>query len=148
MNKKQSTLIAIASTIALSKALAYDYIEHNVTAIAHVESNNKMSARGKAGERTAWQILPTTWRHYAPADHKMTSRADAYTVALIIYVHNRDRFMLATGVLPNNFDVYAMWNLGFNGYKRRKFNIDKCPLITRRAAMRYHTLCQQLYQEN
>lgn len=145
---KPSTLLAISATVQLNIALAQKAQLTNVTALAHVESGNKMRAVGKAGERTAWQIMPATWKQYAPAGHKMSSRADACDVALIIYCDNGNRFVETTGKIPTNFDVYAMWNLGFNGYKRRGFNIDKCPAITRRAAMKYHILCQKLYQEN
>jgi hypothetical protein len=109
-----------------------------------------MKAVGAKGERTAWQILPTTWAQYTkPGEQlKMTSRDDAYVIASRIYAHNYVRFVDATASRPTHTDVYAMWNLGFAGYRRRHFDIDKCPRITRRAAAQYLTVCVEIYSDN
>lgn len=123
---------------------------NNICAIAVIESNDKMRAVGAKGERTAWQIMPATWNAYVKPNEKlnMLSREDAYVIACRIYSHNYVRFVHATGNYPTHTDVYAMWNLGFNGYRRRRFDIDRCPMITRRAAARYMTLCMNIYSEN
>ena len=123
---------------------------NNIGAIAYIESGNRMHAVGTKGERTAWQIMPTTWNQYTrPCESlKMASRADAYVVASRIYAHNYVRFVKAHNKFPSHTDVYAMWNLGFAGYKRRGFNIDRCPAITRRAAAKYMTICANFYSEN
>lgn len=123
---------------------------NNICAIAYIESGDKMRAVGAKGERTAWQILPTTWHAYVKPGEKLNinSRVDAYVVANRIYAHNYVRFVQATGNYPTHIDVYSMWNLGFAGYKRRGFNIDKCPSITRRAAAKYLTLCMNYHSEN
>lgn len=139
--------ITFAALCALSFQAA---ATNNICAIAVVESNDKMRAVGAKGERTAWQIMPSTWNAYVKPGEKMCmrSRQDAYTIASRIYSHNYVRFVQATGNRPTHVDVYAMWNLGFAGYKRRRFDIDRCPMITRRAAARYMTICVNIYSEN
>jgi hypothetical protein len=123
---------------------------NNVHAIAYIESGDNMRAVGKAGERTAWQIMPATWACYVRPDEKLkiTRREDAFVVANRIYAHNYVRFVKATRRAPTHVDVYAMWNLGFAGYKRRHFEIERCPRVTQDAALRYHTVCVNVYQEN
>lgn len=139
--------ITFAALCALSFQAA---ATNNICAIAIVESGDNMRARGAKGERTAWQILPSTWKAYVKPGEKLNilSRADAYVIASRIYAHNYVRFVHATGNRPTHTDVYAMWNLGYNGYRRRRFDIERCPAITRRAAAKYLTLCVNIHSEN
>jgi hypothetical protein len=134
-----------ASLMIASAALAQ---EHNLWMIAVVESGCNMKAVGKKGERTAWQILPTTWNQYAKEDERRNRTNDAMNVAGRIYAHNYIRYVNATSNRPTHVDVYAMWNLGFAGYKRRGFLIERCPRITRKAAQHYSELCMQTHSEN
>jgi hypothetical protein len=122
--------------------------EHNINALAIIESGCNMKAVGKKGERTAWQILPTTWNQYAKEAERRNRTNDAFNVASRIYAHNYNRFVNATSNRPTHVDVYAMWNLGFAGYKQRDFQIERCPRITRKAAQHYSELCMQTHSEN
>ena len=47
---------------------------------------------------------------------------------------NAARFTKATGRKPTLVDLYAIHNLGFNGYRQRGFDIGRCPGITKRKA--------------
>ncbi len=134
-----------ASLIIASLASAQ---EHNLNALAIIESGGNMKAVGAKGERTAWQIMDKTWVQYAKPGERRNRTADAFAVAARIYAHNYIRYVQATSNRPTHVDVYAMWNLGFAGYKRRNFLIEKCPAITRKAAMRYSELCMNNHQEN
>lgn len=134
-----------ASLIIASLASAQ---EHNLNALAIIESGGNMKAVGARGERTAWQIMDKTWVCYAKKGERRNSTADAFNVAARIYAHNYIRFVQATHNRPTHTDVYAMWNLGFAGYKRRGFQIERCPAITIKAAQRYSEICMNNHQEN
>lgn len=47
---------------------------------------------------------------------------------------NAARFRKATGRTPTPADLYAIHNLGFNGYAQRSFDFARCPTITKRKA--------------
>lgn len=148
MTNNIKSLLAVIGTVRVIAADIENTLTNNICAIAVVESNDRMSAIGSRGERTAWQILPTTWNQYSKKGEVTSLRSDAYNVALRIYLHNHERYVKARGVLPNSLDHYAMWNLGFVGYRRRHFDINRCPLITRRAAMKYLSLTELYHERN
>jgi len=41
------------------------------------------------------------------------------------------------GKNPSHADLYAAWNLGFAGYKKRGFDLRRCPQITQRACGKF-----------
>jgi len=49
---------------------------------------------------------------------------------------NAARFRKATGRAPTPADLYAIHNLGFQGYAQRSFDFARCPSITKRKATR------------
>jgi pimeloyl-CoA synthetase len=134
-----------ASLIIASLANAQ---EHNINALAVIESGGNMKAVGAKGERTAWQIMDKTWNCYVQKGERRSSTKDAFNVASRIYAHNYIRYVQATSNRPTHTDVYAMWNLGFVGYKKRGFLIERCPRITIKAAARYSEICMNNHQEN
>lgn len=136
--------------LAVAAPLLVDAHTNNVCALALIESGDNMKAVGAAGERTAWQIKPATWRAYTKPGEKlrMTSRTDAFVIAARIYTHNEVRFVTVHGRRPAAWEVYAMWNLGWDGFKRRGFNLARCPRVTRDAALRYSNLWEDMYARN
>ena len=146
--KINTTLTTLLLSIAAP--LLIEAHTNNVCAIAMIESGDDMKAVGAAGERTAWQIMPSTWRAYTKPGEKlrMTSRTDAFVIATRIYTHNEVRFVTAHGRRPAAWEVYAMWNLGWDGFKRRGFDLARCPRVTRDAAMRYANLWEDVYERN
>ena len=108
-----------------------------------IESSGNPSARGDKGaglglaqfHYPAWQDT-STWRAKQGLPvfpyHKALDGAVARD-----YLHswlsiNAARFKAATGRVATLVDLYAIHNLGFNGYKKRGFDIERCPAITLR----------------
>lgn len=140
--------LALSITVSAIVALAAEASTNNIVALAMIESGYDMRAKGKHGERSAWQIRPATWNQYSKPGERITREADAFAVASRIYTHNAIRFNGAIGRLPNAYETYAMWNLGWDGFKRRGFNLARCPRVTRDAAMRYANLWEDMYARN
>lgn len=136
--------------LSIAAPLLVDAHTNNVCAIAMIETGDDMRAVGSRGERTAWQIMPATWKAYTKPGERMNirSRTDAFVIAARIYTHNEIRFVTLHGRRPAAWEVYAMWNLGWDGFKRRKFSFARCPRVTRDAAMRYANLWEDIYARN
>lgn len=113
--------------------------------IAIVESRGRHNAIGAAGERGAYQIDHAAWLDVSSdrrriglpvfdwefgAHHPRISRD--YAGRYIELLRRR----LTSGLRrpPTDAEVYASYNLGFGGFQRRGFNLDKCPRRTRDVA--------------
>lgn len=138
-------LIAAFTSICLTHAAITQASE--LAALRIIESNDNPRAVGKAGERTAYQILPRTWKQYAEPGMRYT-QTNAHVVAMRILHHNRTRFVIVARRQPVKAEVYAMWNLGYVGFKRRHFDLAACPRITQDAAMRFAALAEDIYERN
>jgi hypothetical protein len=114
-----------------------------VDAVIRIESAGRPAAIGDGGSArglgqfhwAAWQDcskvraargLPTY--PYSQAFNPTAARA--YLATWLAYLG--DRFARATGRQATTADLYAMHNLGFNGYAKRGFDISRCPGITQR----------------
>lgn len=118
--------------------------EHFLDAVAEVESDNGRLLRGDNGRALGvYQLWEVTWdevnRHRASAgkpilDYRcvwdpIISRQYAEEYLQIM----EDRLSRQLRRLPTPGELYAAYNLGYEGFARRDFRVDKCPSITRRA---------------
>lgn len=118
-----------------------------LAAVAKVESSGRTNAVGDGGRavglfqfhRGTWDTITRIRRAegqavapYSMATHPVWQTR--YMVTLTLW--NRTRFQAATNRQPSVCDLYAMHNLGFDGYKRRGFVLQRCPMVTRKAASR------------
>ncbi|CAB4161939.1 hypothetical protein UFOVP779_4 [uncultured Caudovirales phage] len=116
-----------------------------VEAIIEVESSNKPKATGDSGQArgcaqfhfSAWLDV-TSWRKANGLSTHPFSKAYDPLIARA-YLHswltlNAHRFEDATGRKATWADLYAIHNLGFEGFRKRKFDILNCPSITQRKA--------------
>lgn len=103
------------------------------TAIAKVESNMNPRAVGKLGERGLFQFRKRTWQATTnlPFDYAFDP-VISQGVALEHLNTLSEKFNKATKHMPAIHDLYAMWNVGFYGYKKRGFHVERCPATTRR----------------
>lgn len=106
--------------------------------LAEVESSKRPAAIGRAGERGLYQFRERVWwettrlpfdRAFDPAEATRAATERLYSLAL--------QFRGATGSLPRGPQLYALWNLGFEGFRHRGFKLLLCPRITRRAAAKF-----------
>lgn len=115
-------------------------------ALSEIESNNNDSAVGKKGEVSRYQILPSTWHDYGRGTPYSVhpAQAQAKHVAQTIVICNQHSYFRATGNQPTPFDIYAMWNLGFEGYKQRHFSRNELPLSVIERADRFSNLVKEV----
>ena len=109
--------------------------------IARIESSGRSQIVGDGGRalglfqmhRAAWndacQRLGVSWPHSSAIDPKRARTVAANHLAWLCA-----QFEKETGRKPNASETYALWNLGIEGFKRRNFNLNQCPAITKRAA--------------
>lgn len=113
--------------------------------LAHVESRGNARAVGDQGRSlgayqmtaAAWQDVSraragrgaAVWPHSAAFDHAVAREYAREYLAI-----SEARFLAATGRTPTPGQLYASWNLGHEGFRRRAFDLRKCPATTRRAA--------------
>jgi hypothetical protein len=136
---KALVLIIMATTNAW--AVTPQLIEQ----IIHIESSGKANARGDSGKARgcaqfhyeAWLDV-TSWRKargldthsFAKAYDPMISRAYLHSWLTL----NAHRFEDHTGRKATGAELYAIHNLGFEGFRKAKFDLANCPAITRRKA--------------
>lgn len=72
------------------------------------------------------------WEDIGGADTTSQLRARACANAQIVII---EEYLLRHGAACTAENIYACWNLGREGFKRRAFHLDQCPPRTIRAAM-------------
>jgi|GEM_PF-1525304 len=133
--------------------------ERLLWALAQVESGDNPHAVGKAGEVTRYQVLPSTLRYIASLrvqeEARSFSKVNALTRSgaqvkdrisgvdgdVLFYLgHLNSKFSSATGRAPTPPEMYALWSIGFHGFQRRGFLLQRCPASKRDAARRFDNL--------
>lgn len=130
-------LMATSNLYAVSPAL--------IESIIQIESSGQANAKGDGGlargvaqfHFAAWLDV-TSWRKaqglsthpYAKAFDPLIARAYLHSWLTL----NSHRFENHTGRKPTGAELYAIHNLGFEGFRKAKFDLVNCPAITRRKA--------------
>jgi hypothetical protein len=78
-------------------------------ALSAVESNDRDHVKGKAGEVSRYQILPSIWRREGQS-LRPTNPLHAATVVRRIMTVRAARFRGIYGRLPTDFEFYVLWN--------------------------------------
>jgi hypothetical protein len=113
--------------------------------LALVESGGNARAVGDNGRSLgAYQMTAAAWRDVSRAragrGAVVWPHSAAFTPAVAReyareYLRiSEARFLAATGRTPTPGQLYAAWNLGHAGFRRRAFDLRRCPAATRRAA--------------
>ena len=126
-------------------------------AVSIIESGGDHSAKGDYLKGTpralgAFQFWRGTWEHttslrrkagqptygYSAAHNLLASQAYART-----YLKWLESGLKRNGVAnPTRGQIFAAFNCGLTGFKRRGFQLSRCPAHTRRAAERIEELCR------
>lgn len=140
--------ILLAASVLLTGGEVYSQ-QKLLKAISMVESGHKDNAVGSRGEQGRYQLSRVAWAHISSLRARKGVKVWSYSAAnkmapASIYAQDylaiqAGQFKKATGRNPSPQEAYAMWNLGFAGFKRRGFKLSRCPSITRRAAARVAT---------
>jgi hypothetical protein len=108
-------------------------------AISMIETADRDSVVGKAGERSRYQIMPRVWDSYTTSrDYKnpQVARAVAERHLAVLEATYRK----ATGREPSDFDRYVLWNGGPTYYAKIGFNAKRVSPVIRERAERYVNL--------
>lgn len=151
---KKSTIAGLV-VASLFVALSFVSCAHAATidakfldALAIVESNNNPKAIGDNGRsHGAYQIQRTVWcdvnksrdvtmRLSFGESHGRYARDFAFSHLTNLNSH----LVAATGTNPTPAQLYAAWNLGLTGFRRRDFLLSRCPIKTQRAAAKLNTI--------
>ena len=146
ISRTNYAIILIASTLATLQGL--NAVEINgklIHAVGFVESNNNLNAIGDSGaangsfqmHRPAWSDCSAWVKSQGfkatPYDQGVNNPAVShyYCKIYLSLLHRQLARALDREITAG--DLYAAYNLGFTGYKRRGFDLSKCPTITQRA---------------
>jgi hypothetical protein len=91
------------------------------------------------GTRTDRQFLDVGehFQDIAGNDQESMIRAQNTANGYLAIIKRR---LLRAGTSTSAANIYGCWNLGFDGFKRRHFNLKECPLPMRRNAARVSLL--------
>ena len=135
-------LLVIGARCAAGSVVTDDYL----SAVEQVESGGDGRAVGDGGlsrgsfqfQLAAWQDV-NDWR----ADHSLRrvsfnpfahDRATARQFAFRYLTILESSLASANGVQPTKEQLFAAWNLGLEGFRRRGFLLSRCPVVTQRGA--------------
>lgn len=119
-----------------------------INAVAMVESNNNHRAVGDQGKANgAFQMWKAAWQDCSKWLKRNGFKTTTYekgvndpTIShqyckIYLSILN-SQLRRSIGREPSAAELYAAYNLGFTGFKRRGFDISKTPSITQRAAVK------------
>lgn len=138
-------LTVIASTWVCGPSLAASADDRWLAALALVESSHDSSAIGDGGAaRGAFQFHRSAWEVARRVDPRVveyhsgsTNLASARLAAAAYLTWLRQRFVNAGVPNPSSSQLYAAYNCGFTGFKK-KYGLDvkRTPRTTQRACAR------------
>src|SRR5215204_2713273 len=108
-------------------------------AISMIETADRDSVVGKAGERSRYQIMPKVWHSYTSSSDYRNPEV-ARTVAERHLAVLEETFRKATGREASDFDRYVLWNGGPTYYAKIGFDARRVHPVIRERADRYVNL--------
>lgn len=150
---KRTTLAAI-TLAASSAAYAIHPTATFLDALGQVESNNNPKAIGDGNKaRGTFQFWKIAWADANEYRRERGLKIFSYEYAndphvSRLYAANfadqqRLRFIKGAKREPSAGELYALFNLGYQGFKRRGFDLTRCPKVTRRAAAKLQRLMRE-----
>ena len=119
-----------------------------INAVAMVESNNNHRAVGDQGKANgAFQMWKPAWQDCSkwlkrngfkttPYEKGVNDPTISHQYCKVYLSILNSQLRRSIGREPSAAELYAAYNLGFTGFKRRGFDISKTPSITQRAAVK------------
>tara|TARA_Y100000588_G_scaffold351237_1_gene402896 strand:- start:312 stop:770 length:459 start_codon:yes stop_codon:yes gene_type:complete len=138
----KTTTTALILIMAATTATAIKPDKKWLDLVEQVESSGNSKAVGDSGRaRGAFQFWKIAWDDVNNYRRDRGFKIFGYEYAWDphvsrVYAENladlqRIRMIRATGRDPDAGELYALYNLGFNGFKRRQFRLNDCPRVTR-----------------
>ena len=119
-----------------------------IHAVAMVESNNTHRAVGDQGKANgAFQMWKPAWQDCSkwlkkngfkttPYEKGVNDPTISHQYCKVYLSILNSQLRRSIGREPSAAELYAAYNLGYTGFKRRGFDISKTPSITQRAAVK------------
>jgi hypothetical protein len=98
-------------------------------AIAEVETGLRGNLVGRHGERTMFQIKPSTWRQYSSVPITRASHAEVCRVATAI-LSDITRSLERSGIPVTPYSVALRWNAGTNARRYSRHSVDYARRVT------------------
>ena len=114
---------------------------HRRMALGMIETGNRDSEIGGAGEVSRYQIMPTVWRQYSQSMNYRNPDV-SLAVAQKYWTQLYTRFVRQAHRQPNDFDMYVLWNTHYGYYANRGFDPSRLSAVVRDRAQRYVNLVQ------
>jgi hypothetical protein len=110
-------------------------------ALGMIETGNRDSEIGGAGEVSRYQIMPSVWKQYS--DSRSYQNPDtSLEVAQQHWSANYARFKQQAHRAPTDFDMYVLWNTRYGYYAKRGFNPANLAPVVRERAQRFVNLVE------
>ena len=152
--KTKNILCAAALAAWTTNATASPLITAKfLDAVSEIESGGRSSAIGDGGRaRGEFQFWRDSWDSVTALRKARRLPTKAYhlgaTTSLArdyarTYFEWLEKGLRRNGVkAPTQGQLYAAWNCGLAGFKRRQFKVSNCPSHTRKAVERIKKLCK------
>jgi len=110
-----------------------------LNALGMIETGNDDRAIGAAGEVSRYQLAPPVWKSYSSSsDYR--NPAISLQVARLHWNHLAAYFKEKTGRMPEDFDMYVLWNTRYGYYAHYNFSHRQVSAIVRDRAQRFVNL--------
>lgn len=124
--KRIQTTIA-TTLLSASVLLANTELNAKLRSISAIETGHNDNAIGLKGERSRYQLSHAVWRqHYRGKTDNRRNPKQATQLAIIHITWLQDQYLKSKDRKPSAAQLYAMWQLGFEGFKRRQMLISSC----------------------
>jgi hypothetical protein len=132
--RAKTILVVLTTSVACLGAPLVDHV-------AKVETNNRNVTGDRGRALGVWQIHAEAWADvnrfrkgkqlkiypYSAANEPGVARVYAAEYLAII----QERLTNILGRAPSSAETYCGYNLGIEGFKRRKLKLENCPTITK-----------------
>jgi hypothetical protein len=111
-------------------------------ALGMIETGNDDRAIGRAGEVSRYQLSPPVWKSYSKSsDYQNTDVA--VQVARLHWTYLAAYFKEKNGRMPDDYDMYVMWNTRGGYYARKGFSKRLISQVVQERAQRFVNLVRR-----
>jgi len=108
-------------------------------ALGMIETGNNDWVVGSAGEVSRYQLMPIVWKSYSKSADYQNPRV-SLQVARAHWFYLASYFKGKTGRMPDDFDMYVLWNTKFGYYAHKGFSKRLLAPVVRDRAQRFVNL--------
>jgi hypothetical protein len=111
-------------------------------ALGMIETGNDDRAVGAAGEVSRYQLSPPVWKSYSKSV-EYQNPGIALQVARLHWAYLAAYFKEKNGHMPDDYDMYVMWNTRFGYYAHKGFSKRTISPVVQDRAQRFVNLVRR-----